>query len=123
MHCFYHGDVEAVAVCKSCGNGICHDCCAEVGTSAACRNRCESDVEGIDFMTRHAVSLYRRAGSANRQVGWVFIGIGAVLMIFGAVVYEKQGIIDLLIWTLIFGGLLLMFGILRLRNARRFSDK
>lgn len=123
MRCFYHGDVEAVAVCKSCGHGICHDCCAEVGTGAACRNRCESDVEGIDLMTRRAVAFYSGVDGAYRQAGWFFVTIGAVLIVFGMVVYEKQQIIDLLIWMLIFGGLLLVLGISRLRIARSLSKK
>ncbi|HEY3902145.1 MAG TPA: hypothetical protein VGM54_26265 [Chthoniobacter sp.] len=57
MYCYFHGDVAAVAVCKACGRGICHDCSAEVGASMGCRNRCESEVELIDDLRRRSLKM------------------------------------------------------------------
>src|SRR5882672_10409620 len=85
MRCFYHGDVDAVAICKSCGHGLCHDCCAEVGTSSACRNRCEGEVESLNDMSQRnksafqkASGVYTRSGIFTTTMGAVFAGIGAV---------------------------------------------
>src|SRR4051812_35659364 len=83
MRCFYHGEVEAVAICKSCQRGLCHDCCAEVGPSSACRNRCEPEVEKLNslldrgqraYQTNSA--LYRRSGALLTLMGVLFTGFG-----------------------------------------------
>ena len=44
MKCFYHRDIEAVGICKSCNRGLCGDCAAEIGEGLACKGRCEDTV-------------------------------------------------------------------------------
>jgi hypothetical protein len=76
MRCFYHGDVEAVAVCKSCFRAICHDCSTEAGSSTACRNRCEADVIAID-------ELRRRSARLTVGTTYLYYGIGVFFILMG----------------------------------------
>jgi hypothetical protein len=81
MRCFYHGDVDAVAICKSCYRGICPDCCAEVGPAVGCRNRCESDVAAINDIILRNRTAYKKASSAYFWfgVGFSILGLLTVL--------------------------------------------
>ena len=47
MKCYYHNDVDAVGVCKSCGKGLCKDCLVDLGKGLACKGHCEEDVQGL----------------------------------------------------------------------------
>ena len=122
MRCFYHGDVEAVAVCKSCGRAICHDCYAEVGTGSACRNRCESDVTALNTIIERNKTVYRKTSGIYRRNGWLFLGIA---IIFGAISAgsmngEDRGVnYPLLALCVMF----IAFAVIQFVNARRFTDK
>jgi len=76
MRCFYHGDVEAVAVCKSCFHAICPDCCAQTESSAACRNRCETAVLAIDEQQRRSVRQ-------SKAVSGLYYGFSAFFVLAG----------------------------------------
>jgi hypothetical protein len=120
MRCFYHGDVEAVAVCKACGHGICHDCCAEVGNGGACRNRCEGDVAALNKIIERNRTVYSKASALHRRNGWLFIVAG---LAFGLVIFylgsDEPPNPLLLVLTAFF----LVAGVFSLINARRFADK
>lgn len=76
MRCFYHGDVEAVAICKSCQRGICRDCYAEVGHSSACRNRCEPEVEKLDGLIARNQRAYQTNSATYRRGGFMLVAMG-----------------------------------------------
>ena len=120
MRCFYHGDVEAVAVCKSCGRGVCHDCASEVGTGTACRNRCETDVEALNAIIERSKSVYHKTSAIYRRNAYFFILLGLVFVglsfFLGA---DGQPNLPLLVPTAFF----FVAAILQLVNARRFSEK
>jgi len=120
MRCFYHGDVEAVAVCKACGHGICHDCCAEVGTSAACRNRCESDVAALNAIIERNKSVYRKTSGVYLRNGWWMCAFG---FLFVALAYlaRRSGGFDYVLLAMAF--FFILGGVMQFINARRFSDK
>jgi len=88
MRCFYHGDVEAVAVCKSCGRGICHDCYAEVGTGTACRNRCESEVATLEDLQRRMTDLVKMTGQTYYGLAVFLALIGGALLLLAAFSYK-----------------------------------
>jgi hypothetical protein len=119
MRCFFHGDAEAVAVCKSCGRAICHDCSAEVGTAIGCRNRCESDVEALNAIIERSKTVYRKTSGVYWRTAWMFIGIG-VLIGFGGVSLRAEGA-SIPCFGLCF--LFLAFGVLQIVHARRFSGR
>ena len=117
MRCFFHGDAEAVAVCKSCGRAICHDCSAEVGTSIGCRNRCESDVEALNAIIARSKKVYRDTSSVFRRNAFVFISI-ALLLGAAAFWFRDQGLdVGLTVGCFFF----LIFGVLQVVKARRYS--
>lgn len=37
MKCYYHRDIDAVAVCTGCGKGLCQRCAVDVGGIVHCR--------------------------------------------------------------------------------------
>lgn len=119
MRCFYHGDLEAVAVCKSCGRGVCHDCTSEVGTGTACRNRCETDVEALNDMIERGKTTHQKASSTYSRNGLFGILSGAVFM--GVGVFEFDG--GMLYFFGILGGLFMIHGISQFTIARRYARK
>ncbi len=120
MLCFYHGDVEAVAICKSCGRGICHDCYAEVGTGSACRNRCESEVTAINELQLRGRTAYKKASSAYFWFGVVFSILGLVTILGGLATLrsskpEYGGLISGIVFVCLAGVFLI--------TGRRFRTK
>jgi len=97
MRCFFHGDVEAVAICKACHRAICHDCCAEVGSSVACRNRCETDVQTLD-------ALQRRGTVSFKVLPRLYFGMGLLFGIFG-LFFLCEGLLSLRSNHADFGGI------------------
>jgi hypothetical protein len=120
MRCFYHGDVDAVAICKSCGRGICHDCSAEVGTSVARRNRCEDEVASLnDLLQRNkstfqkASAIYTRSGIFLTALGVIFGGLGLLNWING----DRGPFLP------IFGVVFILYGFSQFGAARRYREK
>lgn len=53
MDCYYHDETAAVAVCRSCGKGLCRACGVDVGQGVACAG-CEADARQlIEYMQSH----------------------------------------------------------------------
>ena len=40
MKCYNHPERDAVAICKSCGKAICHECAKESENGVACQQSC-----------------------------------------------------------------------------------
>lgn len=120
MRCFYHGDVEAVAICKSCGHGLCHDCCSEVGTGAACRNRCEGDVGALNEMIERNKTGYQKAAGAYSRSGYFLLILGLIFTGVGASGLGRGEPV----WLLIVMGLVFfLYGLSQFFTARRFRAK
>ncbi len=47
MRCFYHANLEAIGICKSCQRGLCRECAVEMDKGLACQGRCEEDVRRL----------------------------------------------------------------------------
>jgi hypothetical protein len=118
MRCFYHGDLDAVAICKSCGHALCHDCCADVGISGACRNRCESDVEALNAIIQRNKSVYQKTSGVYLRNAWLFLGVAAVFAAAGLSIGR-----DAIIPTLGIAAFFILFATTQFVNARRFSGK
>ena len=120
MRCFYHGDVEAVAICKSCGHAVCHDCCADVGTSAACRNRCEPDVQAINDIIQRNRTVYQKLSAVYFWISIIFfaiglLGIGGGLLTLRTTEPDYSGVV--------FGVCLALLGLVLFVFSRRFRAK
>jgi hypothetical protein len=120
MRCFYHGDADAVAICKSCGHALCHDCCAEVGSSAACRNRCEDDVAALNEMIQRNKTSFQKASGAYLRSGLLLCVLGVAFAVFGATMRGDGGPVYFLV---VMGGLFFIYGFSQLFTARRFNSK
>lgn len=83
MKCFNHSLTDGVAVCKSCGRALCHDCCAEVGTGSACKNRCETDVEDLNIIIKRSKSAYQKTGGTYRRSGIAMLIMGLLFLAVG----------------------------------------
>ena len=88
MRCFIHSELNGVAVCKACGRGLCHDCIAEVGTSVACRDRCEAAVARQNDIIERSQSVYPKTAATFVRSGvftillgscFAWLGIGPIL--------------------------------------------
>ncbi len=120
MRCFYHRDVEAVAICKSCAHGVCPDCCAEVGTSAACRNRCEDDVAALNEIIQRNKTSFQKAGGAYFRSGLLLMVMGVGFLLFGLSLRNagSPGV-----FLMVMGGLFVVYGISQIVTGRRFAAK
>ena len=117
MNCFYHQDVSAIGICKSCSRGLCPDCAAEQTSGLACRGRCEEEVETLARLLKYTAALQASAlqrlkaqrlaaiipgvfitlfgaffawvgFSANPEI-WAMVGLGAFLVLFGGYLVVK----------------------------------
>jgi hypothetical protein len=114
MHCFNHAEEHAVAVCKSCGRGLCHDCTTEVEKAQACKGRCESDLAAMLKINRNSLQLVK----GYKQVR--YLG-PTILMIAGATIAtlgnDTQGFDPLTIA----GGAVAVFGLVLLIIQHRMA--
>lgn len=88
MRCYYHPKEEAVAVCRSCGKGICQQCTVLVEGNSLCRECVET--RGFkNQMDRTAIP--KPGGTPSKTpfiiggVGAIISGVAAVLSIFGGI--------------------------------------
>lgn len=77
MNCYYHPEVPAVGVCKSCGRGICTACAAEVEHGIACRERCELRAR-IDHRTSYAQG--RKLERQQMVIGFVLLVLVSLMI-------------------------------------------
>ncbi len=121
MRCFYHGDVEAVALCKACSRAICHECCSAADKSAACRSRCEADVQAIDEMIERNKTAFQKTSGAYTRSGWFSLLVGAVFAGLGFAGLKGDG--EPAGFLLVLGAIFLLYGISQFFTARRFRTR
>ncbi len=121
MRCFYHGDVEAVALCKSCSRALCRECCSDTGKSAACRSRCEEDVLALDEMIERGRSAYQKTSGAYTRSGLFILVLGIAFSIIGILGFRGDG--EPVMFLVVMGGLFLIYGVSQLFTALRFRAK
>jgi len=83
MRCFVHAAEQAVAICKSCNRGICHECVAEFPDGVACRGRCEGAVQAINSLITKNTSLASTASHPSYMNALLLLGMGLVSLYFG----------------------------------------
>jgi hypothetical protein len=59
MKCFTHEKTDALAVCRSCGRGLCRDCIAEIGLSCSCKGGCEEVVATMNYLVERGRTRYQ----------------------------------------------------------------
>jgi hypothetical protein len=121
MKCFNHPQFDGIAVCKSCGRVLCHECYAEVGTGSACKARCESDVEDLNIIIKRSKSAYQKTGGAYRMNGIVMLILGLVFLFIGIIpVITGRGYATVLL--AIMGLLFVIWSYFSFVSAKRISS-
>ena len=118
MRCFYHGEAEAVALCKSCSRALCHDCAADVGNGSACRNRCEPEVEAINELLQRGRTAYLKTSGVYTRTGFFTCLLGLVLVGLGWLDRGEPNY-SLMVMGLVF----LFWGLSSFFSAYRFRQK
>jgi hypothetical protein len=83
MRCFNHAEIHGVAICKSCGRALCHDCVVEIGTATACKGRCEAAVARQNDIIERSQSVYPKTASTYVRTGVFVILMGAAFSWLG----------------------------------------
>jgi quinol-cytochrome oxidoreductase complex cytochrome b subunit len=83
MRCFYHEIVDAVAICKNCNRGVCHECAIEFANGVACKNRCEAEVEAVNQMIDRSKTSHQKTSSAYSRNAVVYLMFAVVFGVWG----------------------------------------
>ncbi len=119
MKCYTHRQVDAVAVCKSCGRALCPECVTEVDKGCACKNRCEEDVSVLNDLVVRGSKAYTKASSVYSKSGIFLLFMGIAFFVFGLPMALKNGSIFFLALGIGF----IAYGISQLITARKYKEK
>ncbi|MGH7976446.1 MAG: hypothetical protein ACREDS_10215 [Limisphaerales bacterium] len=120
MKCFYHSQIDAVAICKNCNKGLCFECAADVGNGIACKGKCESEVQAVNQMIQRG----KRAGSIYsgyyKRMAIIFGLVGLILLVLGVIlsVQNNRGIVFVPV-----GLISLLFSFHYFSTAKNYSGK
>jgi hypothetical protein len=104
MKCYYHPKEDAIAVCKACGKGVCHDCLVTVSGDSYCKQCVETGRANLQPVSIPSAPelVARPSGTPSRtmfilgSVGLIIAGVAAILSIF-------RGLGDIWAWGNGFG--------------------
>jgi len=86
MKCYYHPQVDAVAVCKHCQKGLCPDCAVDVGGGMACKTSNDNCQAEVKFAAQSYAANKRRYFTLRRAYGqWaIMVSVpGIIFTLFG----------------------------------------
>ncbi len=91
MRCYYHAEVPAVGICKSCAKGLCVNCQVDLGHGLACKDRCEEEVRLIHGVTDQAIRQMPVTHSllASTKLYTLLTGSFFVLMGVGMITFDQ----------------------------------
>lgn len=117
MRCFYHADIDAVAMCKNCGRGLCRTCAVDVGNGLACPGPCEDEVRALNRVIGLNRTSYAKTSAAYVRTALYYAVFGAVVLAGGVLDWRGMG------WALIPAGIVLLVGaFLNYSTARKFDQ-
>ena len=120
MKCYVHPQIEAVAVCKSCGRAVCHECVTEVGLSCACKGRCETDVSILNDLVVRGSSAYQKTSGVYTRSGVFILLLGLLFTGAGLLVFNSN---DPNYFMLLMGPIFVVYGVVQFFNAKRYREK
>jgi hypothetical protein len=86
MKCYYHPQLEAVAVCKHCHRGLCADCALEVSGGIACKSgkqNCPEEVREMHAAVLRGRKSYQNAQQTYRRGALLAAVIGGTMTLYG----------------------------------------
>ena len=118
MKCFTHETIDALAVCRSCGRGLCRDCITEVGLSCSCKGGCEKVVATMNDLLERDRTKYQMLFRVGIIFGMIAVaGLGSAAYCF---VIDQS---DLGFFTLVPALALLTLSLTTISLAKRFRKK
>jgi hypothetical protein len=90
MKCYYHPKEDAVAVCKSCGKGVCKDCAIVLSGDSYCKTCVEEGKVAVGPVApaQQQTVAPKPSGIPSRtpfiigSIGAIMAGVAAILLIF-----------------------------------------
>jgi hypothetical protein len=117
VHCFHHPGVDAVAVCKNCGRGLCRGCAVDIGNGLACPGPCENEARALNRVISLNKTSYAKTSGAYVRTALYYAVFGAVVLAGGVLDWRGMG------WALIPAGVVLLVGaLLNYSTARKFDQ-
>ena len=90
MECFQHEGRTAVGSCRACFKGLCRACAVDLGRGLACAGRCEEATRALIASLDQSIRIQGLSGGMVRAarslwvgLGWIAVGVGAFVVIFG----------------------------------------
>jgi hypothetical protein len=83
MECYYHREVSAVGICKSCHKGVCEQCAVDVGSGLACRGECEHVVSSLNEYIKRNIDMMTNVRNLQGYYARVYRIFGFVLGVLG----------------------------------------
>lgn len=105
MKCFYHPTMDAVAICKNCGKGLCAESAVDMGNGVACKNGCEAEVEAMIKVFQQSKKAFENYRKTYLQYAIWMLLLGIGFLISALFLTRTAGL-------LIFSGLLFLVGAL-----------
>ncbi len=121
MKCYYHSDIDAVATCKACSRGLCHDCSVDVPPGTACKDRCEAEVNAVNTVIERSKSAYQKTGGAYKRNGIVMLVMGSLFCLVGILPMIMHGETSAL-FLVIMGILFLVWSFFSFQSAKQITS-
>lgn len=83
MKCYNHNEKDAIAICKSCGKGLCSSCLTELPYGIACKNKCEDRVNLVNKITDNNIKIISVSNRQIKTFGYFSIIFGVLFIILG----------------------------------------
>jgi len=85
MKCYNHPEKHGVAICKSCGRSICHECAHESGAGIACRQEsCINSLSEINEFHAGQAAHLKNMKRLNFLGSLFSIGMGILFIYFSS---------------------------------------
>ena len=120
MKCFVHEKIDALAVCRSCGRGLCRDCITEVGLTCSCKGDCEEVVATMNDLVVRGRTQFQKISNAQFRFGITFGLFGLILMALSGVSFANS---ENGYYFLALASPLLILGALMMYSAKRLREK
>ena len=120
MKCYFHPEIDAVAICKNCGKGICPECAADVENGMACRNSCEEKVKAINSLFEKSQNSYLTANRTYKITAVIYKNLSIWLLLIGTA-FLIFGIIQGLLLLFILGILFIISAVFSFTEAQKLK--
>lgn len=120
MKCYFHPEIDAVAICKSCSKGICSGCAVDVGNGMACKNKCENRVKSLNALVERSEASYSTANQSFQTTGIIYKNLAIWLLLIGGA-FSIFGIIQSLFFLIVLGIFFIIGSIFSFTEAKRFK--